>query len=231
MEWPKQSVSREAYINKEREDFRERNFPRVIAQHLIENLCEDFSEAGFEDEDIEQIQQALDELSEEQKRAVFSVPAELRISLYTRYFDRIRAGEITIEGMIEDLREKNERNHFTLGYHLSPREIKADTNGNWVIKGTEPDHRNGDIPMAYYSLDYRNRYREKPCKYLYIVRAELRDQSGHYRDNNSVWGRAPSLSVIDSFDLPQIEREIDKLMTETQVSSNEKGGNENRGDA
>lgn len=221
MEWPKKTYSPEAYENKEREEFREKNFPRVIAQHLIEHVTDDFAEAGFEEEEIKEVEHAMYELGEEQLRAVLSVPAQLRVRLYSRYLERMRAGELTPEGIVADLRAKNEQNRYTLGYHLSPREIKPDAEGNWVIKGTEPDHRNEDIPMAYYSLDYRNRYREKPSKYLYVVRAELQDQSGHYRDNNGVWGRAPSLSVVDSFNLPEIEAEMDRLMKQTE--ENEKG--------
>jgi hypothetical protein len=114
--------------------------------------------------------------------------------------------------MIQDLLSKSEKYNYTLGYHLSPREIKPDAQGNWVIKGTEKDHRHEDIPMAYYSLDYRNRYREKPSKFLYIVRAEQVEGSGHYQDNNGLWGHAPSLAIVDVIDLPSIEKEMDTLM-------------------
>jgi len=209
------------YENKEREDFRERNFPRIVAQHILEHAFDDLSEAGFKEEEIEKLEQTFAQLPEEAKLAVLAVPAQLRVRLYERYAEKVHAGDLSLADFWNDLRKNNEERSYTLGYHLSPREIRPDLQGNWVIKGTEPDHRNDDVPMAYYSLDYRNRYREKPTKYLYVVRAEVRDESGHYRDNNGVWGRAPSLSVVDSFDLPQIEKEMDDLMKVSQEKRNE----------
>lgn len=216
MEGLNYTPKKEGYTNERREDFRERNFPRVIAQHLIEHVTDDLADAGFEEDKIQEFERSLAELNEHTLQAFLSVPAQLRVRLYETYLEKVQDGKLTIEEMVEDIGKKNQSNHFTLGYHLSPREIAPDKEGNWTIRGTEPDHRNEDIPMAYYSLDYRNRYREKPSRYLYVVRAELRDQSGHYQDNNGVWGRAPSLSVIDRFDMSTLEQEMDQLTSETE---------------
>jgi hypothetical protein len=203
---------------RKREQFREDIFPQLVATHILEHIADDLLEAGFEKQEIREIQHVFLDLSEKEMKAVLAIPAQLRPKLFERYAEQLEEGSQTPAGMVKDLLQKSEKYHYTLGYHLSPKEIKPDAQGNWVVKGTEKDHRHNDIPMAYYSLDYRNRYREKPSKFLYIVRAEQVEGSGHYQDNNGLWGHAPSLSVVDVIDLPNLEKEMDILM-----DANEKG--------
>lgn len=216
MERIKHVPVREGTPQERREEFRETIFPKLVAARILESAVDDLRGAGFTEEEVTEVQTAFLTLSEERKKAVLSIPAELRPKLYERYAEEIEKGTQTPAGMIADILEKAERYRYTLGYHLSPKEIKRTPEGSWVIKGTEPDHRHSDIPMAYYSLDYRNRYRDKPSKFLYVVRAEQKDNSGHYQDNDGAWGHAPSLSIVDMINLNEIDAEMDAHMREKE---------------
>ena len=99
---------------------------------------------------------------------------------------------------------------------------------SWVVYGKEKDHRDNDLPMAYYSFDYMNLYKSKDPKYIYVVSVQKSQSSGNRRDGNNQWGRAPSLSVVEKFDLRELEMEVEAIAQErkkeTAKSQNENGG-------
>jgi hypothetical protein len=187
-------------------------FRAIVQSHLLDTFRESLEEADFSDEQIGDLASSLAGLSEEQARTVLALPYEIRQRLFAGYREKIAAGALTPAGMIDDLRAKNERYGYTLGYHLSSHQIakekRPDGAVEWNVKGSELDDRD-DMKMAYYSEDYLNRYKKKNGKYLYVVRAEMGEHSAHKRDLNNHWGRAPFLSIIDEFDMDAIEQEIE----------------------
>ncbi|MDP2815046.1 MAG: hypothetical protein Q8O19_00010, partial [Rectinemataceae bacterium] len=114
--------------------------------------------------------------------------------------------------MIDELLERARKYGFTLGFHLSPIDIRPGKDGSWMIKGTEKDHRHDDRAMAYYSTDYSHRYLKKPSRYLYVIRAETGEDTSHYPDNDGTWGHASSLAVIDQVDMQSLEKEMDQRL-------------------
>jgi len=209
-------------LEKERankEQIRNRIFDQLVATKVLESFHDDIDEANISEEAYKEIVDAFAQLSEDDKRAVLAIPAQLRPELFKRYALRIDEGEITGADIVSDILEKANRYGFTIGFHLSPQDVKPEKDGTWHIKGTEPDHRHDDLPMAYYSLDYAHRYLRKPTRYLYVIRAELGDKSAHYRDNDRSWGHATSLSIVDQIDMQALEAEMEqrfKLMEQNE---------------
>lgn len=213
-----------------RDIVREQIFMQMVAARLIDTFTEEMEDLYMAPEVLTEIHATFDNLTEENKRAVLSIPAELRPALFKRYKEQIEDGKMTGAGVVLDILEKARKHNFTLGYHLSQYDIKPGKDGSWVVQGTEKDHRNNDTPMAYYSRDYLHRYLKKRADYLYIVRAELKENSGHYQDNDGSWGRAPSLSVIEQIDMVALEKEIDERMKgwdsrRVEKNSEDKEGN------
>lgn len=195
-----------------RDIVREQVFMQMVAGKILDTFTEEMEDLSMDADVLAEIHSTFNNLTEENKRAVLAIPAELRPNLFKRYKEQIEDGKMTGAGVVLDILEKARRHHFTLGYHLSPYDIRPAKDGSWMVQGTEKDHRNNDTPMAYYSRDYLHRYLKKRADYLYIVRAELKENSGHYQDNDGSWGRAPSLSVVEKIDMSALERDIDERM-------------------
>lgn len=205
-----------------RDIVREQMFLQMVAGKILDTFTEEMEELCIDDEVLTDIHATFNSLTEENKRAVLAIPKELRSSLFNRYKELIEDGKMTGADVVLDILEKARRHHFTLGYHLSQFDIKPAKDGSWVVHGTEKDHRNNDTPMAYYSRDYLHRYLKKRADYLYIVRAELKENSGHYQDNDGSWGRAPSLSIVEKIDMNALEKEIDERMKNWDARKSEK---------
>ncbi|MDD9868095.1 MAG: hypothetical protein OXU73_02085, partial [Candidatus Campbellbacteria bacterium] len=138
-----------------------------------------------------------------------SLPRELRKNRdENMFFSRqIRMLKETgdVKGFLDILRDVAIENKWTVGYHTSSSDIRPKDNGEWNVDGTEEDHRDGDLSMAYYSMTYRNLYRDGKGreKYIYLVRAEESHR------NEGGWYRAPSLSIIHKVSLSNIERQLE----------------------
>lgn len=207
------------------ESRREFAFDSLVQSALLESMRSSLEESEFEPEEIEELATALAQLSTEDQKMVLAIPFELRERLFKKYRDAIDAKKTTPKEMVLDILEKNKKYGFTLGYHLSSKQIQKtiaqDGALAWTIKGSEiddrdngPDTTNNNVRMAYYSEDYLNRYKKKPGNYLYVVRAEIGESSSHKRDGRNHWGRAPSLSIIAELDMRDIEQQIDAIMKE-----------------
>jgi hypothetical protein len=201
---------------------REYYFRALIQARLVESLCESLDDAGFEPEDIEAFTNALGKLSTEDADAVLAIPYEVRERIFTVYEKKLRAGELSIAEVVSDLLAKNKAAGVTLGYHLSRAKIpkqQTPAGTHWTIKGTELDDRD-NMPMAYYSEDYVHRYQTKGGRFLYVVRSEQGDNSTHKRDLANRWSRARALSIIDEYDMAEIEDEIDhKIASEKRTGA------------
>lgn len=200
-------------IEKERaakEKLRNQIFDQLVANKVLDSFHDDIEEADIPEEAYEQIIETFATLSEDDKRAVLAIPAQLRGPMFKKYAAQIADGKMDGTGVVEDILEKATKHGFTIGFHLSPYDVRPEKDGSWHIKGTEPDHRHDDLPMAYYSLDYAHRYMKKPTRYLYVIRAELGEHSAHYRDNDRSWGHATSLSIVDQIDMQALEAEMEE---------------------
>ncbi len=193
-----------------REALRNQIFDQLVASKVLESFHDDIEEADISPEAYEEIHSTFAQLSEDNKREVLAIPAELRPKLFQQYAEQLKAGTIDGSGVVLDILQKAKKYGFTIGFHLSPHDVVPSKDGAWHIRGTEPDHRHNDLPMAYYSLDYAHRYLKKPSRYLYVIRAELGENSAHYRDNDRSWGHAPSLSIVDQIDMQALEKEMDE---------------------
>lgn len=209
-----------------REKLRDRIFDQLVAGKVLDTFMDELDDCDFPDAGLEEIALAFGELSEADKRAVLAIPAQLRPQVFKRYADMVRSGAMTGRTMIADALQKAQRYGFTLGFHLSPIDIRPGKDGSWMIKGTEKDHRHDDRAMAYYSTDYSHRYLKKPSRYLYVVRAETGENTSHYPDNDGTWGHASSLAIIERVDMPALEKEM-----ETRLKAMEERKENSKGDA
>jgi hypothetical protein len=193
----------------ERHHLRERLFNTLVAEKIIDKCSEDMA----------RINEEFASLTEKDKRAFLAIPAQLRVPLFARYAAAIAEGKNDAKGMVHEIVTNAHKYGFTLGFHLSPNNIRPKPNGSWVIEGREKDHRHDDRAMAYYSTTYNARYLKKNAPYLYAVRAEIKEGSGHYPDNNGEWGHAPTLSIVDQIDLIGLENELNVAMKEVEGST------------
>ncbi len=195
-----------------REKLRDRIFDQLVAGKVLDTFMDELDENEFTDEEINEVVEAFSKLPENDKRAVLAIPAQLRPQIFKRYASMIRSGAMNGKSMIDDLLVRAQKYGFTLGFHLSPIDIRPEKDGTWMIKGTEKDHRRDDRAMAYYSTDYSHRYLKKPCRYLYVIRAETGENTSHYPDNDGTWGHASSLAIIDQVDMQSLEKEMDQRL-------------------
>lgn len=187
--------------NKFRDRVKDRIVASIICKEITEKFEDDMFEADFSEEEVEEAKSVLQTFSLEKRRAVLSVPHEIRLRFLKKQKEKVDDGQDLFK-IIDDIAERMQKNNgYTLGYHLSLADIPEpdDINGirqPWVVKGTEADHRDNDLARAYYSLTWKDRYKEKPSNYLYVVRSETGEGSDHKQDGDNNWGRASSLSVV-----------------------------------
>ncbi len=173
----KPAVQTQEKARQAREGIRNQIFDQLVAGHVLETFHDDIVEADISEEAYGEISATFAQLSEENKRAVLAIPAALRTKTFAKYAKRLQTGELDGTGVVLDILDVSKRNGFTIGFHLSPYDVKHDKDGDWKIRGTEKDHRHNDLPMAYYSLDYAHRYLKKPAQFLYVIRAGRKERS------------------------------------------------------
>jgi hypothetical protein len=194
---------------------KERIFHDIIANRMVDTYEQEMESTGYTSEEISTFREKLISLSLEDSEAVYAFPWELKQRALPAFLKKIREGKETIESMTEKIISASHAKHRKIAFHASneniqPREetVNGKISESWVIYGKENDHRDNDLPMAYYSFDYTNLYRSKNPKYIYAVSIQEDPSAGHRKDGNNEWGRAPSLSVIDKLDLAQIELDV-----------------------
>lgn len=168
---------------------------RVFEQYMKVKIMDEFYsdlKDYFDDKEIERFREAFSALSDDELTTVISIPFELKKRLFETLFNLYNAGK-SLDDVIHGYLSQLSRYEFGIGYHTSPHDIKPTESGQWNIKGTEADHRDGDRMMAYYSTQYRHLFKKRHPKYIYAVRSSLADDS-HKTDGN--WHRGDTLSVI-----------------------------------
>ncbi|QSH39662.1 hypothetical protein JXR01_01475 [Candidatus Kaiserbacteria bacterium] len=164
-------------------------FDQYMKQHLLDKFFEDL-EDFLDEEHIEDIRAALASYTDSEVVIATAIPHELRERNFQRLHDEIINEKKTPVEAVKHLVEVSNRYGFGVGYHTSPVDIHPKSNGEWNIKATEQDHRDGDIARAYYSSRFRHLYKAKNDGYIYAVRTSPEDKT----DGN--WSRSSSLSII-----------------------------------
>jgi len=195
----------------EQKHLREEVFLNIVFKDLLENMEASLEEAGYleTDEEHDRFMEIFSSLSLENKKRLLSLPFELM----ERRFGIFRSQNVPVEFMIGRLVEEAKTSGYTLGFHLSPFEIKIEQGKMWKIKGTDFDDRD-EKKMAYYSTDYENLYRKGHQKYLYLIRAHLGENTDHKYDPSNHWGRATELSVVDRLDFEKVDEDLERQIKE-----------------
>jgi hypothetical protein len=191
-------------------ELRERAFRVLVDRHLVDSWREALSDADFESDEIEAFIDTLGAYDEEALDRVLSLPGELRGQILEQYRARIDNDELEPADMVAELRDKAARNGFSIGFHTSNHDIRPDEEGKWMIRGTEQDHRDNDMSMAYYAKEYEAMYRRKQPEYIYVVRARDDDRT------DGKWWRAPSLSVIAQLPMRSVQQSVEELTSEVR---------------
>jgi hypothetical protein len=185
-------------------------FDTLIKNEILNSFTEDLEDAGFEEREIMEFQNELAKLNENEINGVLSLPKELRKRNFPKFKHELEEEKTAIPQIIGLLKQRAIQGGYTLGYHTSKADIPEE-NGEWKIKGTELDDRDNRM-MAYYSLDYSNIYRVDRGNKLYVVRAEIGEDTPHKRDTSNNWGRADSLPIIHKIDLTKIDEEVESIL-------------------
>lgn len=171
------------------EDAQDQLFDLYMKQQLETDFFDTLG-GYLDEEDVVAAQEVFAEYSDKELYSTFSLPHELRDKKFTEFEKKIAEGE-DVQELVKDFIAISSKHQFGVGYHTSPVDIRPDEQGTWIIKGTEPDHRDDDFMMAYYSSQYRHLFKMKNPKFIYIIRTEPQT---HKTDGN--WSRASSLSVV-----------------------------------
>jgi len=187
----------------EYESLRNKLFEQYMEQHLIELFFETAADIGYSEDSIREAQNELSQYSDSEILGALSLPHELREKWIEKSLKSIEDKKATAGEVISELVTLGKKYGFNIGYHTSPQDIKPDAHEKWLIRGTEKDHRDNDMTMAYYSNQYRHLFKLKNPQYIYVVRAE----KDHRSDGN--WNRAPSLSVIMRLPFGQVHQYVE----------------------
>ena len=211
---PKQKFNKTLGTSAEKssEEILEDSFLNVVRRRILDAFSDSLDEAGFSPEEESEFRRELASLPLPAIKGVLSMPLELRQTILPRIHERISRHETTIQQTVRQLAEQSRERGFTLGYHMSSADIMPSASASgmpqtWVIQGRERDHRDHDLPMAYYSTDLANLYGKKKAQYIYIVRAETGPDTTHRQDNGGSWGRAAGLDVVDRLDYESVMQE------------------------
>jgi len=196
-------------------------FKVLIMNEIISAFSNDLLDADFNGDEVKEFEKEISELDEASINGVLATPKELRLKNFRKYFELVESGKKTIHEIVADMARIARTYHYVLGYHASNNDISEDETG-WTIQGKELDDRD-NMTMAYYSLDYKNIFRAHRFKWLYVVRAQVGEDTTHKRDTSNNWGRAPRLDVVHRLNLAQIDEDVEKIYENKVEVAKEKG--------
>lgn len=180
-------------------------FREIVEKHARKDFEQAMKGFGYSEEEIGVFEDELDKLGDGAEK-VLSWPWELRNKFLPNFKKDINEGKKTVQDMVKKVFEVGSQNNSRIAYHCSLYDIAKDNKkGEWVVWGSEIDHRDNDQKMAYYSFDYYNLYREKNPRYLYLISSH-RKTTAHKTDGVS--GRAKSLDIIAKLDLREVDAEV-----------------------
>lgn len=197
-------VNPEEYFEGSLEEIKDTLFGEYMKQQLLEDFFNDL-EGYISVDNVDKMRSVLAEYDDDIVYSALSLPAELRERKFLDFSKKLEDESKTAEELMKDLINVSSRYGFSIGYHTSPYDIKPDDKGRWSIKGTEKDHRDNDLMMAYYSTKYRHLFKKKGPKFVYIVRTEPQT---HKTDGN--WSRASELSVVAQVPFEEVFNYVEK---------------------
>jgi hypothetical protein len=189
-------------------------YRKFMQQHIVDYFFESMRDVGFKDSEINEMQDALSACSDQEILGALSIPYELREKQLSRIADQLDSGKVQPKEAIAHLVAVGKKYGFGVGYHTSPHDIRPDALGAWTINGTEPDHRDDDMTMAYYSTQYRHLFKKKDPRFIYAVRTTASDRT----DGN--WYRAPSLSVIMRIPFAEVHGYVESVSRDIHTKKN-----------
>ncbi len=206
------------------EEVKESAFRSIILSTLHENFVAQLDDAGFEEDEIRSIESSIADMSYEDAVAVFGTPASISQRRFKRLLAEVRTGSLKAGSIAKQLLDDARAKGFGIGFHNSQYEVQPDPkSGDWLIRPTQQDHRDGDLPRAYFATSYKTLYRSKyAMKYLYIVRT-----IDEHTKSDGKWSRTNALSVIDEVPLDRIDKWVNEAVAnrrnkkESDVSSKE----------
>lgn len=207
------------------QELRENFFLTTVVEKTFEKF-EDalFDYADLEDEEVQEWLDTLRNIDQEHASAFLATSHEM-LETRIKYLTK-EAKTRGIENVVKEEAEKVYSQGRRVAYHCSPALNRPYENKEgrmvWEIDGREPDHRDGDLPMAYYSLDLKNLYRKKNPNYIYIVVSDTGEGTTHKQDNHGAWGRATKLDVIDKIDFKKTLTDVENRLIEHKNKINNK---------
>ncbi len=186
-------------------------FLTSVQGRILESFSEALEEGGFTSDEENEFRSELSKLSLKDLNGVLSMPHELKQMRLPRLHERVESGMSVHEIVMQLVKEAQERG-FTIGYHMSASDIKPKPGGmarpdSWTIDGKEQDHRDNDMPMAYYSTSLSHLYGKKRARFLYIIRSEMGEHTTHKQDNDGAWGRATKLDIVEKLEYEDVMKE------------------------
>lgn len=194
--------ARELHKEARREEF----FRFFVASKMLSRFQDDLAEVGFTSDEEEVILASTARASFEDVYRGLSYPHDLRDRYLGKLRDRVRSGELKPEVVFSEMVSIARKNGYSIGFHLSKFDIRESSKG-WAVIGKEQDHRDNDLPMAYYAREFKWLYRRKLSNFLYVVRAE----DDHRVSPDGRWWRAVSLSIVQQIPLDELQRELSNL--------------------
>lgn len=190
-------------------------FRDIIENKALDSFKEHMDNAGFEENQIAEFELMLAS-NPDMMPKILAFPYELKKRSFSHFQKQINEGKADLQFMFDTMVKRAKMINPKIAYHCSQQDIRSkmikDTYGPvevWNIDGTEKDHRDDDLPMAYYSFNYLHLYREKNPKYLYLI-----ESNPKHRTDGADWGRAPGLSIIDRLDLKEVDKQVEERYQE-----------------
>lgn len=193
-----------------REEAREFIFEDVILNKIIDAFKDELMDFDFSDEQVDLFEKELEKYGKDDHKKALSMPYEIRQNNFPRYFEEIEMKRLSVENLVTRIVKIAKDRGYTIGFHTSEKDLVPE-DGKWDITGYEFDDRDNRA-MAYYSLDYRNLYRAKRKKFVYIVHAQTGEGTDHKLDGKNNWGRASTLSVVLKINLEKLDTTVTEIL-------------------
>ena len=205
-----EAVSDSVLSPHELEMVREDAFRSIILSTMNEKFHDHLDEAGFDEDEVRAIESSIAGLSFKDAAAVFGIPSSISVRKFKKLLESVNKGELKAADIPQYLLDEAKEKGFGIGYHNAPREVRPDPKtGDWYIRPTDEDHRDSNMPRAYYATSYKTLYRSKhSLKFLYIVRTM--DENSKTDGN---WSRTNALSIIDEVPLDRIDKWVNDAVT------------------
>jgi hypothetical protein len=208
-------------------------FKNFVEEQILNDYKKDLLSLGISEDVVDSIDDLFlgDFFSDRDKEIFCTLPYEIRLRQFNSYFEEKNKtvdefNEKDWVDFISYIIELNKDLDPHIGFHATPSVVSKEKLQNqtnrekWSIKGTEQDHRNDDMPMAYYSLSLEKLFRQKNINKLYIVRANLAPGNNHYPDNDGHWGRSGNLSIISEINFTDEDnKRLDELVKNYIIDS------------